>query len=624
MLSKLTKEQKNLMVEVMDEWIKFCLGGDTTINRKDAIDGIRWIYGLAKKKSPFVIFVSGPMECQWACWFLKAYFKDNERISAWFSKINDKIRSNFGSDVLCQVRSQVNDNVREQIHDQVYAKIKDQVSTQVYENISYHIQSHVSSPVSDLVNEQIRDNVRAQVIDQVRVQVSEQVSAQVLDQVSTQVSAQVLDQVRTQIRSQVIDQVLDQVLDQVRTQVVVQVSEQVSAQVLDQVRTQVVAQVLDQVRTQVVAQVNEQVIAQVLDQGRTQVIAQVIDQVIAQVLDQGRTQVSAQVNEQVINQVLDQVRTQILDQVNEQVSSHVRNQVRDKIYEQVHEQISFQVRDKIYEQILDQVRDHAGEQVTDNEMTRLIMVSNHVYDQIRSQVLEQVNAKEKEFFYYSYEDGGYSASWVSYYDFFNRIGIVKSDNFDKYKNYIRSGIFMSIFLEDFAIVCPRPKYVKKDERGRLHSADSAAIGWGNGEKYYYWHGIRIAEKIILNPKELTKDEILNEKNSEISRAMSEILGWDEYMRRVDTILIDKWFDTERCLHYELYDFKNRFELTPRLLKMESPELKDGTRPYYIEPVHYELNSCQAARKWQFCKQDGTWPSVEECNKYPEMHFEIEA
>ncbi len=96
------------------------------------------------------------------------------------------------------------------------------------------------------------------------------------------------------------------------------------------------------------------------------------------------------------------------------------------------------------------------------------------------------------------------------------------------------------------------------------------------------------------------------------------------MKRADTILIDKWFDTDKCLHYELWDFKKRFEMTPRLLKMESPEVIDGSRPQYIEPVHPTLKTCQAARKWQWTLKDGPWPTPEECNNNPEMVFEVEA
>jgi hypothetical protein len=76
-----------------------------------------------------------------------------------------------------------------------------------------------------------------------------------------------------------------------------------------------------------------------------------------------------------------------------------------------------------------------------------------------------------------------------------------------------------------------------DERERLHSDSGPAIEWPD-EKYFFWHGSKVNEKIIMHPKEITAEEIRNEKNSEISRAIAERLGWDEYMKRADTVLID--------------------------------------------------------------------------------------
>ena len=337
-LEKLSEEQAALIPAVTDEWVKFCLGGDSTINRQAAAESLRWMYGKAKLQSPFVIFVDGPLACQYAAWFVNALVRDKKS--------------------------------------------------------------------------------------------SAQVSAQVRDQVLAQVSAQVRDQVRDQVKSNYVE--------------------------------------------------------------------------------------------------------------------------------------------------------------------------------------------------YGWCDLAGDAGWVSFYDFFTRLGIEFSTDFKKYSDYVKSGPFMTILLNGFAIVCPRPSKITKDERKRLHGETSAAAEWSNGEKYYFWHGSRVTEKIITRPTEITRDDIVNEKNSEVSRVMAERLGWDEFMKRADTFLVDKWFDPAQKLHYELYDFKHRFELMPKLLKMESPELHDGTRPHYVEPVHPALKTCQAARRWQFQNMDGSWPEPEECNANQELVFEEEA
>lgn len=221
---------------------------------------------------------------------------------------------------------------------------------------------------------------------------------------------------------------------------------------------------------------------------------------------------------------------------------------------------------------------------------------------------------------------GYDSGWVSFYDYFQRIGILERDDeeFNSVKEFMRSGVWATVLFENIAVCISRPIAVVVDENGNLHNDKGPAVEFADGYSEFCWHGTFVSENLIMRPREITREEIMAEKNSEVSRAMAERLGWAEYMKRAETVLIDKWFDPDKSLHYELYDFTKRFDLTPRLLKMESPELNDGGRPYYIEPVHPALKTCQAARKWQFQKDDGTWPEPEECNNDPMMTFEVEA
>ena len=327
-LEKLTDEQIKIMHETREEWIKFCLGGDNSINRDMAAQGIRWIYGLAKLDSPFVIFVDGPMQCQMAVWILKSWFKDRKFFS--------------------QTVDQVGDQVRDQVWNQVWA----------------------------------------------------------------------------QVRSQAVDQVSDQVGDQVR----------------DQVWNQVRAQVGDQVWNQVGDQVNGQV--------------------------------SAQVGAQVKVQVWDQVKVQVWGQVGGQVKVQVWDQVRDQEY-----------------------NDFSWRDLNDSD-------------------------------------------FVSFYNFFEKIGINVTSNFKKYRDYIRSGVFMTIFLNGFAIACPRPFAVRRDELNRLHSDRLPACEW-IGEKYWFWHGVPVTQQIIEFPESITIEQIENEKNLEVQRIMIERFGIDKYIEKQNADILDE-------------------------------------------------------------------------------------
>lgn len=217
---------------------------------------------------------------------------------------------------------------------------------------------------------------------------------------------------------------------------------------------------------------------------------------------------------------------------------------------------------------------------------------------------------------------GYDSGWLSFYDFFYRLRVIKSELFRQYRDFISCGAFAYIFLSDAVIAVKPPLYVKRDERKRIHCKNGPAIEFENGGfKSYRWHGVLVPEQLILHPETITKEFIENEKNSEVQRAIAEKLGWNKYLELVDVKLIDKWFDETTSSHYELYDFKKRKgELQPKLLKMESAELNDGTRPFYIEPVPPESQSCKAARRWQ-C--DPIRPSIQECNKNSDLIFKAE-
>lgn len=234
---------------------------------------------------------------------------------------------------------------------------------------------------------------------------------------------------------------------------------------------------------------------------------------------------------------------------------------------------------------------------------------------------EELNQDVATFDYFGM---GFDSGWVSFYDYFQRIGILERDDveFNAVRDFMRSGVWATIMFENLVLCISRPNTVKTDEKGNLHCENGPAIAFDDGYEEYAWHGTWVTEQIIMQPKTFTKEQILGENNSEVSRAIAERLGWDEYMKRVETVLIHKWFDETTSSHYELHDFKERKGiLQPRLLKMESPELNDGTRPYYIEPVPPQAKTCQAARRWQ---NDPNRPTIEECNKNPELVFEVEA
>lgn len=201
-------------------------------------------------------------------------------------------------------------------------------------------------------------------------------------------------------------------------------------------------------------------------------------------------------------------------------------------------------------------------------------------------------------------------------------------------------------FKDFAMVCETPRIIARDERGRLHREDGPAVRFQDGWGIYAWHGVRVPERVIMEPESFTAAELEAERNSEIHRAIAEKLGPARYLELLGVATVDRYDDPTTGLSYELLEPKKRVgELQPRYLRMKSPPLHDGTQPYYVEPVDPELKSAEAARKWQFQVSDHPsaryyrhgdvevvyapketirWPTAAECNRNPKLQFVQEA
>lgn len=195
------------------------------------------------------------------------------------------------------------------------------------------------------------------------------------------------------------------------------------------------------------------------------------------------------------------------------------------------------------------------------------------------------------------DDTGFSdGSWLSFYDYFARIGVLKKDEVSDLRALIafRKVAWDTVLFDEVAIVIERPKAIRVDDEGRLHGAGAPCIEWPDGEKDYAWHGTWVTEKIAMTPRSHTREEFLAISNTEQRRALCEAAGWDWVAEILNAKAIDGWADPETKLEYELLGCSDG----SKLLRKQSPPLKLGAQPIYMEPVHEELKTAKAARKWQ--------------------------
>jgi hypothetical protein len=212
-------------------------------------------------------------------------------------------------------------------------------------------------------------------------------------------------------------------------------------------------------------------------------------------------------------------------------------------------------------------------------------------------------------------DGG----WVAFYDFFNRINRIGTLADDEAGDVLALRDFSrvawdTILLDECAIVVRRPTVLRLDDAGSLHCATGPCIEWADGEKDFAWHGTFVPERIITAPRSHTLEEYRKITNTEERRALSEAAGWDWIVRLLGASPIDAWTDPQTSLRYELL----RASDGQQILAKQSPALKNKSQPKYMEPVHEDLKTARAARKWQ-----ATDLTPAQCEADPDLSYSVE-
>ena len=220
------------------------------------------------------------------------------------------------------------------------------------------------------------------------------------------------------------------------------------------------------------------------------------------------------------------VRASVRDSVRDSVWASVRDSVRDSVWASVWDSVWTSVRDSVW----DSVRDSVGDSVWASVWTS---VGDSVRDSVRDSVWDSVRASVRDsvrdsvlniFNLYSSYMGLSNYGWVSFYDFFEKINIVDDFNFKQYKKILKSGVFNAYEFENFVFAIQPPIYVERNSQGRLHSTSTAAVKFRDGSSYYFINGRPIPEWVVEKKDAITKDQFLQEKNSDIKGAIYEVLG----------------------------------------------------------------------------------------------------
>ena len=148
-----------------------------------------------------------------------------------------------------------------------------------------------------------------------------------------------------------------------------------------------------------------------------------------------------------------------------------------------------------------------------------------------------------------------------------------------------AGLGMFWITPRLILALPQPTLqISGGRDGRLHCETGPAAVWPNGDRYWFWHGVRVPQAVVEQPEQITPRTILGERNSEVRRVMIERFGWERFDVTVKAQVVDHDERWGTLLRWP--DFNNEKTLALRVVN-RSPE-PDGSYRRYVLPVHPEL------------------------------------
>lgn len=193
---------------------------------------------------------------------------------------------------------------------------------------------------------------------------------------------------------------------------------------------------------------------------------------------------------------------------------------------------------------------------------------------------------------------GYDSGWISFYDYFAQIGILKNEDFNKINSFMQSGVWDTLFFEKLCLIVRRPISVIKNKSGQLHNPNGKAVEFRDKWGIYCLNGVRMEEKYILTPAEkINIEEVVKEKNTEIRRELIRKIGIERFIQKAKAKVLDKQGD------YEVISIKLSEEIPDaRYLKMKNPSI--GV--FHVEGIELECDTVEKALNWRAGNINEKW------------------
>jgi len=135
--------------------------------------------------------------------------------------------------------------------------------------------------------------------------------------------------------------------------------------------------------------------------------------------------------------------------------------------------------------------------------------------------------------------GAHDAAWLGFYEFWMEAGIEECKQLLPLMDAAKAAVGWFYPFEEACIVTPLPTELHRDDEGRLHNTEGAALIFDDGWGVWSVNGVRVPRKIIEEKDKITAQDILDEENAEIRRVMMEFLGTEKFIQESGARLVHK-------------------------------------------------------------------------------------
>lgn len=210
------------------------------------------------------------------------------------------------------------------------------------------------------------------------------------------------------------------------------------------------------------------------------------------------------------------------------VGASVLASVLDSVEDSVRDSVGTSVRSSVWNKVRSSVWDSVEHSV-------LASVEGSVRDSVWNNVLASVGA--------SVEDSGYGqhdSGWISYYDYFKTVCSLDAET-QKLCGITEITENAGWWLphEKICWISERHNHLMRDERGRLHNYNGAALTYPDGWGIYSFHGVRVPEKYALTKAEdISVEDVLKESSAEVRMAVLGKIGLAKALGKIPHKVID--------------------------------------------------------------------------------------